>query len=131
MKIHLSGDKAHLWGNWINTEMRYDTIDSLTGLLDRLQSGGKKKLLIDCAHLGTVDFSGQQFLNTWLHCLKLRGIDHELVNMSETLEKAFRGMGNVQAVPIIPFIHKCLPSAKSTRRKTDESRRNQDHRQAA
>ena len=131
MKIHLSGDKAHLWGNWINTEMRYDTIDSLTGLLDRIQSGGKKKLLVDCAHLGTVDFSGQQFLNTWLHCLKLRGIDHELVNMPEPLEKSFRGMGTVQAVPLNPFIPKRLPITQSNRRETDEDRRSQSNRQAA
>jgi MFS superfamily sulfate permease-like transporter len=132
MKIHLSGDKAHLWGNWINTEMRYDTIDSLTGLLDRIQSGGKKKLLIDCAHLGTIDFSGLQFLNIWLQCLKLRGIDHELLNMSETQEESFRGIGSVQAVRLLnPFVHKSLLLTQSKRRKTNESRRNQNNRQAA
>jgi len=131
MKIHLSGDKAHLWGNWINTEMRYDTIDSLTGLLDRIQSGDKKRLLIDCAHLGNIDFSGQQFLNIWLQCLKLRGIDYELVNISEKQEQSFSGIGNAQAIHLNPFIPKSLPLTQRKRRKANETRRSQSNRQAA
>lgn len=131
MKIHLSGDKAHLWGDWINTEMRYDTIDSLTVLLDRIQSGSKKKLLVDCAHLGTIDFSGLQFLSIWLKCLKIRGIDHELVNMSEAQEKSFSGLENFQSASINPFSVKCLPSSRRKGRKANDTRRNQGNRQAA
>lgn len=132
MKIHLSGDLAFLWGKWINTEMSYNCINELTCLLDQIESAGKKRLRIDCAHLDTIDASGAHFLDIWLKCLKLRGIDHEFINIPEQQEVSLRGIGRHQqdASPV-PFMRKSLPANLRKRRPLYENRRDQGNSQAA
>jgi hypothetical protein len=132
MKIHLSGDLAYLWGKWINTEMSYSCINELTGLLDQIESAGKKKLRVNCAHLDTIDASGAHFLDIWLKCLKLRGVDHELIYIPEQEEKSFRGIGHHQQdLSPGPFMRKSLPANQMKRRSSYENRRDQGNSQAA
>lgn len=122
MKIHLSGERAYLWGDWINTEMSYSTIDSLTGVLDKIESAGKMRLSIDCAYLENIDSSGAQFLDIWLQCLKLRGIDHEIINVPEKQLQSFERLGrHPHGTSPIPFTHKSLTSTKSERRYANEN----------
>lgn len=117
MKIHLSGDMAYLWGKWINTEINYSSIDALTGLLDQIESAGKKNLRINCAHLDTIDASGAHFLDIWLKCLQLRGVDHELIYIPEQQEKSFCGIGHhPQDASPTPFLRKSLPTDQRQRR---------------
>lgn len=132
MKIHLSGDLAYLWGKWINAEMSYNCINELTGLLDQIELVGRKKLRIDCSHLDTIDASGAHFLDIWLKCLKLRGVDHEFIYIPEQQTKSLRGIGHHQQdVSTSSFIRKSLPTNQRKRSPSYENRRNQGNSQAA
>ena len=109
MKIHMSGDKAFLWGEWTNREINYINIDAMTGKLDQLEAEGKKLVRIDCAHLENIDTSGARFLNIWLTCLKLRGITHEIVNAGEKQFDPMRAFSGLHVVAYQnPFQRKFL-----------------------
>lgn len=131
MKIYLSGDLAYLWGDWTSKEISYCNIDFLTGLLNQIESEGRKHLRIDCAHLDSIDASGASFLDIWLHCLRIRGIEHEIINVSDKQQESFRDLGRHHRVSYQnPFERKFLTSNQRKRRNTHENRRNQANRQA-
>lgn len=132
MKIHLADDMAYLWGDWTAAEMSYRNIDLLSGLLDQIESRGRKTLEIDCAHLNSIDASGAHYLYIWLNCLQLRGIDYELVNIAGESEKTpLLSEHHDQSTLHNPFEHKYLTSISSRRRRTDETRRNKSNCQTA
>jgi MFS superfamily sulfate permease-like transporter len=118
MKIHMSGDKAFLWGEWTNREINYLNIDAMTEKLDQLESEGMKLVRIDLAHLEDIDASGARFLNTWLTSLKLRGIAHEIVNAGREQLEQMQAFGGLQAVPYQnPFQRRFLSMNQVKRRK--------------
>ena len=131
MKIHLTGDMVCLGGDWKDTEMSCTNIDTLTSLLDQIQTGGKKKLIINCAHLDTIDDSGARFLDIWLQCLKLRGIDHEMINIAEHQKEFLLGTVKSQVENLQQLVRKSLSAPRNTGRKSNETQRNQGNRQAA
>jgi len=131
MKIYLKQNVAYLWGDWTAAEMNYTHIDSLTALLDTIEAGGRKCLEIDCAHLNSIDDSGEHYLSIWLNCLKLRGIEYTLVSSAGKQEEAI--LYSEKKYHIFyhnPFERKSLTSERSIRRKRNENGRDQGYRPA-
>lgn len=124
MKIHLSGDNAFLWGEWTDMEMNFCNIERLTGLLDQISQEGRKQLKIDVAHLGSIDGSGARFLDIWFHCLKLRGIEFEFINILKNLEVSFRVFSHHQNFSRnIPFDRKFLGPTRNKRKISSHNRK--------
>jgi len=106
MKISISGTEARLEGDWTLAEVTQGTIDSLAVVLQQLEAIGAKKLHVDCRHIKAIDTIGQQILYVWLQCSKLRGVEPELVNFPDTLQKIFQGLrpsSSDSAVPSTPI----------------------------
>lgn len=131
MKIHLKDKGAYLWGDWTAAEMSYNTVEALTGLLEEIQTSGIKKLEIDCANLKSIDDSGARYFYIWLNCLKLRGIEYELVNLTgRPDENSIAPEPAVQALYCNPFQRMYLTTQQKKRRRTDDGRRDKGYRQA-
>jgi ABC-type transporter Mla MlaB component len=130
MKIKISGNTAHLEGNWTASGMTFRNIDLMSSSLEQLGGRADKMLRIDCEKLTRVDPSGIHFLNIWLQCIRLRGLEPELTNLSAGLQEALQGSGSREcsaALPADPAGERSTPSNRRTRRYPDESRRNQGH----
>jgi len=84
---------AHLQGDLTRTGVTGSTIDELAVSLGQLESGGKKNVRIDCGRIRTADVSGLQLLYVWMQCARFRGVESELVNLSDSLQQAMQGTG--------------------------------------
>ena len=89
MSICMTGTEARLEGDWtINGVSR--NLDSLALSLQQLESGGDKKLRVDCARMKDADISGLELLNVWMQCARFRGVEPTLVNVPERLRHAMQ-----------------------------------------
>jgi ABC-type transporter Mla MlaB component len=86
-----SSVSAYLEGDWtINGIVRQiDPLMELSSCWDR--SGSEVK--IDCSGIAEIDLCGFQLLYTWLHCLEIRGIKQQLVNVSEAVQLSQSQLG--------------------------------------
>jgi len=73
--------------------MTYRNIDLMSSSLEQLGGADNNRLLIDCEKLAKVDAGGMRFLNIWLQCIRLQGLEPKLVNLSVNLHKAFQASG--------------------------------------
>jgi ABC-type transporter Mla MlaB component len=84
---------AHLEGNWTLSQMTERNISSLAVSLEQAGSGCEKNLRIDCGRINEIDANGLQLLFIWLHCFRLLGVEAELVNLTDDLQKSVQGVG--------------------------------------
>lgn len=112
MAVRMAGTVAHLEGDWTITGVA-DNIGSLVLSLNQMESGGEKSFQINCGQIEETDTSGLQLLNVWVECAKLRGIEPELVNVTDGMQRAIHELG---------FSH-CFSFAFLHKRHTEKVRR--------
>ena len=93
MTIYSESTDAQLQGDLTDTGVSCDSIDSLEVSLRQIDFRGKKKIRIDCGGIRAADISGLRLLYIWMHCFRFRGVEPELVNLSDSLRQAIQRMG--------------------------------------
>ena len=93
MKMYISGVVAHLKEDWTFAEVASSNIDSLAASLEQIGSGSEKNLRIDFEQMNEFDASGLQLLYIWLQCFRIRGVEPELINIPENMQKTFQIKG--------------------------------------
>lgn len=93
MNMYTKGTVAHLQGDLTHSGVTDSIINSLSVSLQQVASGGEKRFRIDCGRIGTADISGLQLLYVWMQCARFRGVEPELVNLPDTLQKTLQRMG--------------------------------------
>jgi ABC-type transporter Mla MlaB component len=118
MKIFSKGTVVHLHGDLTYSGMTRGIIDALDVSLHRIGSGGEKNIRIDCSRIRTSDISGLQLLYVWMQCAGFRGVEPELVNLSDSLQQAMQMMevghcftGN-SVHPVIPDEMRAVPGSR-------------------
>lgn len=93
MTICMKVTDAQLQGDLTQSGVNRDSIDSLEDSLKQIDSGGKKYIRIDCGGIRAADISGLRLLYVWMQCFKFRGVEPELVNLSDGFQQAIQRMG--------------------------------------
>lgn len=89
----MKGSVAHLQGDLTYFGMTHSCIDSLADSLLQIESGGEKNVRIDCGGIRAADMSGLQLLYVWMQCARFRGVEPELINLSDSLRKDMQRTG--------------------------------------
>lgn len=93
MKLITKDMVTHLHGDLTHSGVTHNIITSLAASLQKVTAGGKKSIRIDCGRVGTADTSGLQLLYVWIQCARFRGVEPELVNLPESLQKTMQKLG--------------------------------------
>jgi len=93
MAIASKDTVAHLQGDLTHLGVTHNIINTLAVTLQEIVSGGDKNIRIDCKGIRTADISGLQLLYVWMQSVRFRGVEPELVNMSNNLLQTFEKMG--------------------------------------
>lgn len=93
MNISMNGKVGHLQGDLTHSGMTHGCIDSLTRFLQQMASEGEKCIRIDCGRIRRADVGGLRLLYVWMQCARLRGVELELVNLSDCLRQVMRNFG--------------------------------------
>ena len=93
MKICTEGTVAHLQGDLTHSGVTNNIIDLLAVSLQKIISGGEKIIRIDCERIRTADISGLQLLYVWMHSARMRGVESELINLSDSMRQSMQRMG--------------------------------------
>jgi len=93
MKVYKEGTVSHLEGDLTQSGVIYNIINLLAVSLQKIVSGGDKKIRIDCGRICKADIRGLQMLFVWMHSARTRGVEPELINMSSNLRQAIQRMG--------------------------------------
>lgn len=65
----------------------------LTNALFRIESGGEKRLRIDCGEIVGIDMCGLQLLYVWMECARIRGVETLLVNLPDSMQQVVQRLG--------------------------------------
>ncbi len=84
---------AYLYGNLTHTGVTNNIIKSLAVSLQMTEAAGEKNIRIDCGKIHSADIKGLQLLYVWMHCARFRGVEPELVNLSDGLQQSMQGLG--------------------------------------
>jgi ABC-type transporter Mla MlaB component len=79
MRINMSDAIVHLEGDWTLAGITLSAIESLSVALQQFEHGVAKRLQIDCRDVIAIDITGQQLLDVWMQCARLRGVEPELI----------------------------------------------------
>jgi len=93
MKVYMDRTVAHLKGDLTQSGVVYNIINYLSVSLQKIVSGGYKKIRIDCAKIGKADIRGLQILYVWTQSARTRGVEPELINLPNSLRKDMQRMG--------------------------------------
>ena len=93
MRFFMKGSIGQLQGDLTDSGVTGSCIDSLSGTLQRIEAGGAKHILIDCGRILRADMGGLRFLYVWMQCARFRGVELELVNLSEVLHLMMNKFG--------------------------------------
>lgn len=63
-------------------------------------------VVVDCSGIRGIDHNGFQLLYVWLHCIQLRGMHPELVNMPGCMREAQERLGIKQLFENESKVHK-------------------------
>jgi len=110
MKIYKEETVAHLKGDLTQFGVIYNIINSLAVSLQKVVTGGDKKIRIDCQMISKADIKGLQMLNVWMQSARSRGVEPELINLSRSLRQAMKRMGFDYCFKIINN-HKRTPAS--------------------
>lgn len=93
MTICIESTVAYMQGDLTYSGVTYNIIKLLAVSLQKVVSGGYKRIHIDCKRIRTADFSGLQLLNLWMQCARSRGVEPTLVNINDSLLQTIQRMG--------------------------------------
>lgn len=93
MKIYKEETVAHLKGDLTQSGVIYNIINLLAVSLQKIISGGDKKIRIDCEKIHKADIRGLQMLYVWMQSAKFRGVEPELINLTRNLRQSMKRMG--------------------------------------
>jgi len=93
MRMYSQGNVEFLRGDLTRSGIGLNVINSLSHSLDKVSFRRDNRIRIDCGGVHTADMSGLQLLYVWLQCAKLRGVESELVNLSDSLQNTIHAMG--------------------------------------
>jgi anti-anti-sigma regulatory factor len=93
MTICTEGTVSHLQGDLTHSGVTHNIINLLAVSLQKIVSAGEKNIRIDCERIRAADLSGLQLLYVWMQCAKFRGVEPELVNLSDNLQQTMQRMG--------------------------------------
>jgi ABC-type transporter Mla MlaB component len=93
MAIYTKAATAHLQGDLTHSGVTHNIITTLAVSLQKILSGNDKNIRIDCGKVHSADFSGMQLLYVWMQCARFRGVESELVNLSNSLQYDMQRMG--------------------------------------
>ena len=82
---------AHLRGDWTIAGVGRQV--SLLKELPMEYTVPDTTIAIDCSGIDSIDLSGFQLILVWFHCIRLRGLRPELVNMPEWMREAQERQG--------------------------------------
>lgn len=88
----LRDSKHKLSGDWSISGV-VNQLDSLSRSLQKLTSGRKKNIHIDCGNINSIDMSGLQLLHVWLELVKVRGVDAQLINLPDGMQQTIERLG--------------------------------------
>ena len=108
MTIYAEGMVAHLQGDLTHSGVTNNIINLLAVSLQKIVSGGDKNLRIDCKNVRKADISGLQLLYVWMHCARMRGVESELINLSDCMRQSMQRMGFENCFTVIST-HKLSP----------------------
>lgn len=91
--IFTNGINGQLQGNLTDLRATGSCINSLTDSLQQIEAGSAKKIRIDCGRVLRVDMGGLRLLYVWIQCARFRGIELELVNLSDCLMQVIHNLG--------------------------------------
>jgi len=92
------GTVAYLRGDLTHSGVTRNIINSLAVFLQQIAIRGGKDIRIDCGRILAADISGLQLLNVWMECARFKGVNPELVNLSDTLQQAMKKVGFGQVI---------------------------------
>ena len=93
MAIYSEDTVAHLQGDLDHSGVTHSIVNSLAVSLQQIVSGSEKNIRIDCGKVRTADSNGLQLLYVWMQCARFRGVEPELVNLSDSLQHTMQTMG--------------------------------------
>jgi anti-anti-sigma regulatory factor len=93
-----------LSGHW-NDSGLVDQIELLS-TFDLVQPANESRIHIDCSEIDSVDRGGFQLLFVWVQCIRMRGIQPILVNLSAAMRKT---MENLELETCFSDFYRVLP----------------------
>jgi anti-anti-sigma regulatory factor len=93
MKVFMEVTVAHFEGELTQSGVLFNIINFLAGTLQKIVTGGYKKIRIDCKMIHKADIKGLQMLYLWMQSTRSRGVEPELINMSRNLRQDMKEMG--------------------------------------
>jgi anti-anti-sigma regulatory factor len=87
--------RHQLTGDWTIAGVM-NQMDSLSQYLHELAATCKKHVHIDCERIDVIDMSGLQLLHVWIECIRMRGMEAQLLNMPDSMRQSIQrlGLGN-------------------------------------
>jgi ABC-type transporter Mla MlaB component len=92
MKIFMNGSRGQLQGDLTESGPTGSCVGPLSDSLQKIETGGARTVRIDCGRVLRADLEGLRILYTWMQCARFRGIELELVNLSDCLRQAMRNL---------------------------------------
>ncbi len=92
MTTRITEYKHELSGNWSISGV-VKQLDSLTGILKKLDPNKNKKLHVDCTRIKSIDMSGLQLIRVWRECARIRGVESRLINIPDHMYKTIQSVG--------------------------------------
>ncbi len=93
MAIRLKGTIAHLQGDLTHSGVTQNIINTLAVTLRKTELLVVKNIRIDCKKIKSLDVGGLQLLYVWMQCARFRGVQTELCNMPDNLQRDMKNMG--------------------------------------
>lgn len=94
MRSDQAGVAANLSGDWTMNSVSHQIESLLTISSDVGELVPKNKtLVVDCSGINKIDMSGLQLLYVWVQCLKIKGLQAELVNLSDGMRSTVQQVG--------------------------------------
>jgi ABC-type transporter Mla MlaB component len=93
MTFFTEGTVAHLQGDLTHSGVTHNIINSLAVSLQKITSRSEKNIRIDCGRISSADISGLQLLYVWMQCARFRGVEPELINLTDCLQNAMQKLG--------------------------------------
>ena len=91
MSIHTASTDANVPENTMISGI-VENMDSLLFSLNRIEAHGLKRCNIDCRQITEEDINALQYLNIFMLCARLRGLEPNLVNLTDTTRQTIQAL---------------------------------------
>jgi anti-anti-sigma regulatory factor len=98
MKIYKEETVVHLKVDLTQSGVIYNIINLLSISLQKIISGGYKKIRIDCKMIRKADIRGLKMLFIWMQSARTMGVEPELINLTSSMEQSIQIMGFEQCL---------------------------------